>query len=504
MSKRVQFDGAVGEFSGLAPWPRRYSTATPGRWIKTRLSELGKSLSSSGWDLQTDGESERRHELTLVDTFDWRLAQRGHLRLIVDGNETIQIPIRKRVDEQAVPFDSSGRVQRPIATPADLSVEENRAVRPRAILDYGSAAAIERVTPIRNGNDKTVALIQSVTLVTGKRRLEFARVAPLRGFTRFAPRIDGDPIDAGVAIAKFVAAETGRRPFDYETGLRLPLKQGQTVGDVNAIVCAHLTRVCRNNIDGISRRIDVEHLHDFRVAVRRLRSYLKAVPHLPDPALTANLRGFWNATGQGRDLDVFLSRERHYLKRAPRSIVDEVHAMFGQLESWRDDAYRALIVRFDRGEFEALESSISDLRLTSPEKSAASLAMTRHQVASKSLKRSVERLLRAYNARGEDIADNRIHDTRIKAKKLRYITEIFAPLLNGETQVVKGTRRLQNRLGEYNDLVVEERLFMGILDQRPHELEPFRAGVAYMLAQVEREKSAARHLVMVELGRKLS
>ncbi len=114
----------------------------------------------------------------------------------------------------------------------------------------------------------------------------------------------------------------------------------------------------------------------------------------------------------------------------------------------------------------------------------------------------MKRLVKAYRKTGESMDDAEIHTARIRAKKRRYIAEIMAPLAPHSLRV-RPMRKLQSLLGSYNDLVVEEALFLSILHERPAELEALRAGVAYMLASVEAEKREARHQVMLRLQKEI-
>ena len=117
------------------------------------------------------------------------------------------------------------------------------------------------------------------------------------------------------------------------------------------------------------------------------------------------------------------------------------------------------------------------------------------------------RLQDAYTAVGTELADEKIHAARKAAKKYRYLHEIFLPVLDDRKHTskrVKRLRKLQNLLGSYNDLVVEEARFHEILTRRDAEsYGDVRAATAYMLAQVEREKDVARERVLRELSREV-
>ena len=54
--------------------------------------------------------------------------------------------------------------------------------------------------------------------------------------------------------------------------------------------------------------------------------------------------------------------------------------------------------------------------------------------------------------------DERLHDFRIECKKLRYLMEFFTPLFTQPplTRSIKHVKALQDTLGDYNDLCVQQ------------------------------------------------
>jgi adenylate cyclase len=84
----------------------------------------------------------------------------------------------------------------------------------------------------------------------------------------------------------------------------------------------------------------------------------------------------------------------------------------------------------------------------------------------KHLRRKVVRL--AQQARKDDPAS--LHQLRIGAKRLRYALEFFAPLLPTRQTValIKQLTRLQNRLGQLNDLANAGALLMDCAGDEAH------------------------------------
>ena len=121
---------------------------------------------------------------------------------------------------------------------------------------------------------------------------------------------------------------------------------------------------------GIGRVADPEFLHDYRVALRRLRSYLKE-SGLGPPTMAATrptpeqagravelMDAVWEATGAARDLDVFLERRDHYLRAAPAPLRDEVTHLFDRIAAMREASYAALFDRLPVGYEPDLEKEL--------------------------------------------------------------------------------------------------------------------------------------------------
>ncbi len=204
---------------------------------------------------------------------------------------------------------------------------------------------------------------------------------------------------------------------------------------------------------------DAEALHDFRVAIRRLRSHLRAYrDELGDGVgkkLRRNLARIADDTNPGRDAEVALAwldelgavekpsekrglewlRERFTGRRdeAYRAVRAEIVAEFGDLA-------RRLAERLSRYRIELrLDGEESS---TPPFRDALAGELERHAAA---LQEALGRVV--------TVADQREgHRARIEAKRLRYLLEPVAPLLDGARAAVVHLKALQERLGELHDL----------------------------------------------------
>lgn len=201
----------------------------------------------------------------------------------------------------------------------------------------------------------------------------------------------------------------------------------------------------------VGARDDAEALHDFRVALRRLRSWVRAYrAHLgksvPKRSRRA-LRDLAAATNAGRDAQVQLA----WVQGASQDWGDDrlpgVAWLTGRLEERRDQAYRRALRRVGsrfRGMEQTLRNRLRRRAGEDPERFG-------HVTAS---------LLQAHGAALRDrlaqiggAADEpAIHAARIAAKRLRYLLEPLKRYREDAESLIARLRGLQDLLGELHDL----------------------------------------------------
>jgi CHAD domain-containing protein/CYTH domain-containing protein len=200
-----------------------------------------------------------------------------------------------------------------------------------------------------------------------------------------------------------------------------------------------------------------ETLHDFRVGLRRLRSWLRALgPSLEGSvprACVRRLRRMARESNAGRDAEVFLG----WL------VTTE-----GQLSVRDRPAVKWLIERFERQEREAeseLESRLKrdfqrtrerlDERLSMYQVAAHVHAGVREPLFSAvvaGLLRELGEDLRRRLKRVKTVDDvNEAHQARITGKRLRYLLEPIAPHVVAGPALLAQLRSLQDSLGDLHD-----------------------------------------------------
>ena len=238
-----------------------------------------------------------------------------------------------------------------------------------------------------------------------------------------------------------------------------------------------------------------EDVHQFRVAARRSRAYLRAARRLFHPtwtsAVQADLRWLGQEVGAVRDLDVLI--ERLELERAGLDEGDARAAapLLKRLRGERSRARERLLAALDSERYADLLDALED-------GSPSWKPPTGDPNPRKLAKREVERL--GGDEVGEGASDEELHALRIRAKRVRYAAELTAPDNRGARQVVKRAKRLQDVLGEHQDAAVAERRLRGLV--RPRDTTA-TALVAGRLVERQRERRRAAREAFPSALRKL-
>jgi CHAD domain-containing protein len=198
----------------------------------------------------------------------------------------------------------------------------------------------------------------------------------------------------------------------------------------------HLLTAAKRNEERLSNDEDSEALHDFRVSVRHLRSFLKSYEGFIKSAKKHRRRfsDIMTLTNTGRDSEVHLAWLKAQQMNANDLEQGGIHYLLGHLSS------------SDHVDLEKVKKQFT--------KSAESTKESFALVTSKVLQRYGQDLaaLLASIEKAED--DAAIHQARITGKKLRYTLEL---LENKEaTALVKRLKKFQNTAGDLHDLQVLE------------------------------------------------
>jgi CHAD domain-containing protein/CYTH domain-containing protein len=231
----------------------------------------------------------------------------------------------------------------------------------------------------------------------------------------------------------------------------LPVDEG-----ARRLALAHLQDAvaARGRVTGFP---DADALHDYRVAIRRLRSCLRAYDKPLRSSLTGKtlrrLRRLAHGTNRSRDLDVhllWLGEQGHKVGEAERPGVTW---LLERLTADRDHAWEKML-ELDETLFPRIHPRLVrrltrfrmtiDLDAGPQRRSTAAVTARRVRAAAGRLK---ERLRRVQGYSSIDA----IHRARISAKHLRYLIEPFAAAVPEGAATVERLKALQDGFGDVHD-----------------------------------------------------
>lgn len=204
-----------------------------------------------------------------------------------------------------------------------------------------------------------------------------------------------------------------------------------------------------------ARRAEDDAVHQMRVAVRRTRAVLRGFRKLFDPAVTGalqpELRWLAGVLGTVRDLEVLRMR---FTGRLAELGLSEPPEWLAELIDQEKAGYERMNDEFDGARYAAVLAAIDAFGAQPPFTPAAAQSVERR--VAPVVRRSWRRVVDDYRAiDGADDPDTARHDTRISAKRARYIAEAAAPALGKPaTTIAKDAKRVQEAFGQYQDCVI--------------------------------------------------
>lgn len=245
---------------------------------------------------------------------------------------------------------------------------------------------------------------------------------------------------------------------------------------------------------------DSEALHDFRVALRRLRSLLRAYrPHagiLPKK-LRRRLRRIARATNDARDAEVQMDRLRH--ARLPAEARAAGAWLAERLLEQRNAAYGSLpdeaIEPFDR-----LQAGLRKAFVTASAQRRAAGDFA--NVTARVLAEHAEALARAVSSVRSMSDTGAIHAARIEGKRLRYLIEPLTPAIPPARALVRHLKAFQDSYGDLCDLFVLARVVQAAAGEQTADIAQRRVHRAWLgEPALSTERAAAIEAGLVALVR---
>ena len=512
-----------GEGGGVAD--AAGDAAGGGHSLEVELTLGGDAAAlDKGWRAAVPaGGSARKQRLrsTYFDTGDFRLRRRGFtLRIREDGERLVQT-LKSDGPCGAGAVLRRSEWSRPVEAPVPcLPVAPDPAVRdavgplrPAELAPAFSTDVLRRTATVAvSAAERGTALVE-VALDSGEIRAQGRRdrvseleleliEGPASALYELAMTLQAS---APLCIQTASKAKRGYVLAGGEgyAGCKAPtlaLAPGSSVDRALGAIFRACAGHCAANRDAVLDRSDPEGVHQFRVALRRLRSAIAVFRVVLPPGDAAWLEReasrLIDVLGPARDWDVFITETLaavraarpadDNLKRLAQAAEAERARAYEQAEALRAPAYTAFLLRFGRwietaGWRDEADRALLDRPLA--------------RLAGRLLDKRHARVLK----RGRDferLSDDRLHRLRIALKKLRYAGEFFAAQFpDGRPRpYIKAARRLQDDLGRLNDAAVAERHLSELLRAQPESaaLAALGVGAGQVIGWHARAREEAR------------
>lgn len=247
------------------------------------------------------------------------------------------------------------------------------------------------------------------------------------------------------------------------------VRKGQGAGDAVVAVLSAQADVVETMVPRCLDDVDIEALHDLRVAIRRSRSVLRQMRQVM-PAEThkqraGDLRWVQAVTGPTRDLDVLLERWSGLVDAVSAEAQDVAALDRDRLVARRAEEFGTMAAALRGQPFTERWTAWQAYLAAAPDR--ASRDMPIEQLAARRIDRANRRLRKRSVGIDATSPATKLHDLRKRGKELRYLLELFGETcLPGEV-VQLGVRRLkdlQDVLGRHQDDEVHRGLIRSVLE----------------------------------------
>lgn len=459
-------------------------------------------------------EAAENSSVVYVDTFDWRLYDKGFTCQYVehggyflrDFSGEHMLLVAGKLRKRLLPTD---------LVDSPLSEKLQHLAGVRALLPQVELNRRTVRFRLLNEDEKTVVsgwLEQN--FIQGEEAVLLPGSLCLRGLRGYEKALEyvrelllKHGVEAGCPermIVDHALAAAGKKPATPHSQFTLILYPEESVAMAARKIFLHLAEEMESNIAGILDDLDSEFLHDFRVALRRSRSLLGSIKKILPPddlvMLQSDLQQTGLATGPVRDLDVYLLARQTYLAMLPETLREGLELFFQGLARQRVKE-RKKLKRF-------LLSSNYTQRAARWRKYVEDSLLVNvlepgtlpcREVAVKAIRKRVKMILREGALIGPQSPDSALHSLRIQAKKLRYLLEFYRSLFSAEEidTLIKSLKKVQDNLGSFNDLSVQQIVLLHyqqeLLSSRDqHKAVQIAAALGGLVTRLSQEQKEVR------------
>lgn len=400
---------------------------------------------------------------TYYDTFDGRLLTSG-MQLFKFNREIILLnkenQVRGKLSTGEVPVFAKDF---PLG---NLRDNLEKIIEVRALLDLVKIPCVQQTILFFNENDKVILKLILEKFTYNDHLSEFfATVSGIKGYSKpvqFLKKrlISNKYAETCYPTLQKILHQTGCPENIYKGKLNFNFNPQMPVKKIVKEILKILTEQMEANELGVVQDIDTEFLHDYRVAVRRIRSAIVIFESiLPLDLVNWAKEAFSNInriTNQLRDLDVFLHKEQFYQSQIQVEYHTYLKNFFRHQRKHRLNEYKKVSDYLNSDEYKTVKKNwIGRVSCIQPLSPFDSLSEDKGKWIENYLKR-VKKISTRITIKS---SDEDLHKLRIACKKLRYVMEFLESLCPSTVvkTMLKELKRLQDQLGRYHDIEIQQK-----------------------------------------------
>ena len=448
----------------------------------------------------------------IYDTFDWRLFNKS-LVLYRSGNKLF---LRKLAKSKIIHTIEIASLPVFIWDFPDGKLKKHLVpiIKMRALLKLVEVHCRSTTYRILNQNEKTVTRLAYEEILPSIEKDAPALAAhlwlkPVKGYPKYSQKLAIQFEESGFTISKRediyfkVLEAVDKKPGSYSAKLNIQLDPNMRSDDATKVILHFLLQVMRINEVNIKKDLDTEFIHDFRVAIRRTRSALGQFKNVFPVGTTDHFKKDFAFVGklsnQLRDLDVYLLKEDTYKTMLPPVLRNDIDPLFEYLRQKRSKALQNVLnglrskkyVKF----FHHWETFLNEP--TEDSATAANAKLPVIYLARERIYMKYRSVVKAGNLILENTEDEMLHVLRIQCKKLRYLMEFFSSLFPRKkiNVLIEQLKKLQDNLGNFNDLWVQEEYLFNITKKLPathHQLKKTLVAIGSLIGTLDRERQTVK------------
>ena len=452
----------------------------------------------------------QRGIIRYYDSFDWRL-HLNRLILAWDGTYLFLMPADPGYTEVSCRYEQEPKLVQDLPAAGSLRDKLMSIIEFRALLPVIAIKKNARALKFLNQEDKTVCYgfyeRNSVSAAGAWKRLKpVFCLLPLKGYIKWIDYLVEWLQNSGCQQIKqdiyYQAVQKVRiSPGSYTAKVTGPLSGEISMQRAVQLLLQQLLTISGINEAGIKKDIDTEFLHDFRVAIRRIRSLLGNLQEFMTEAVYRRARKDFTLliklTNSRRDLDIFLHQQPVYLQALPPRYRRVIIPFFDDLKTRRAKEQKKILQYLTSPEYQKNKKYWND----SVQKTCSVLlrrtgykSIKIREVAEQIIFNRYEKVVRFNRNLPAVLADEYLHRVRIECKKLRYVLEFFQSLFDVKPvkSLVKKLRELQDTLGEYNDLRLQQnrlKTYLYIQTRRGKTSSNLNKAINYLMNRIQQRKN---------------